>query len=93
MDSFFNVAFEYTHQSNIFTCCVCVELCTFLPLIQEQFDKLLLCQPLVVGRHLHPVDAAAMALLIKDGFRIHSMLTVQMLHILGIQMDIIWLIL
>ena len=53
-----------------------------LPLLQRQFDALLLVQPANSEDLNHPIPIACMTLTIKDAFRLYSVLTVMMLAVL-----------
>ena len=53
-----------------------------LPLLQRQFDALLLVQPANSEDLNHPIPIACMTLVIKDAFRLYSVLTVMMLGVL-----------
>ena len=53
-----------------------------LPLLQRQFDALLLVQPANSSDLNHPIPIACMTLVIKDAFRLYSVLTVMMLAVL-----------
>jgi len=58
------------------------DLCAALPRLQVQFDKLLACSPYASGDMLHLIEKSAAALLIRDAFKIYSMLTLLMLVVL-----------
>ena len=53
-----------------------------LPLLQKQFDALLLVQPANSEDLNHPIPIACMTLAIRDAFRLYSVLTVMMLAVL-----------
>ena len=53
-----------------------------LPLLQVQFDALLKVQPANSEDLNHPIPIACMTLVIKDAFRLYSVLTVMMLAVL-----------
>ena len=53
-----------------------------VPLMQRQFDALLLVAPANSEDLNHPIPIAAMTLVIKDAFRLYSVLTVMMLAVL-----------
>ena len=59
------------------------KLCKVLPRLQKQFDRLLLTMPRNSEDIHHPITIAAMALCIKDAFRLYSILTITMLVVLG----------
>lgn len=53
-----------------------------LPQIQRQFERLIKCLPEYNNNYVHPVGASCTMLLLKDGIKIFTTLTVMCLTVL-----------
>lgn len=49
--------------------------------MQDQFDRLLRCQPVVIGGRVHPIDGAALHWLAKDAFKLYIVVSVILLNV------------
>lgn len=58
------------------------DLVKSLPALSVQFDKLIACQPYNPSDLTHPIIVSCMSVMVKDAFRIYSLLTVEMLVVL-----------